>query len=319
MTRHANREDGGPSGILPIDKPTGMTSHDAVDTVRRLYGTRRVGHSGTLDPAASGLLLMLIGRATKVASLLTAHSKTYLASICLGTTSDTGDADGRLTLRPGDLKVSRAELAETTGKFVGTITQEVPRYAAVRSGGRRRYELARRGLPVPFATREVQIHSLDLLTFKSPQVVFRVCCSKGTYIRSLAEAIGRDLGCGAYLSSLRRECIGHHSLKEAMALETLCRDARQGRELPRPEPIEDFLDLPAVEIPSACADAVRHGQPIRTEDIVRIDGSFREGADILLRLADGTVAAIVQAHFDSENPPQEQTTDPILRYRRVLI
>lgn len=310
-----------PDGVLPIDKPVGMTSHDVVDVVRRLYRTRRVGHTGTLDPAASGLLLIMVGSATRVAPYLSAQEKTYRATVRFGATSDTGDAEGRIVSRPDVPPPDRAQLEGLLPGLTGSISLDIPAYAAVRTQGDRRYELARSGRPVPPAVRMATIHELVLLTYDPPDADVRVRCSSGTYIRSLAVALGEAAGCGAYLGALRREGIGRCPVTEALSLDSLMTLAAAGGPLPEPRPIEQFLTLPGIGIAPRGFEAVRHGRAIRAVDISSIVGGFRAGDIVALRHDAGCIIAFGRALFDSDQWPDHLPSDnePLFRYQRVVV
>ncbi len=205
-------------GLLLIDKPAGMTSHDVVDSVRRRFHTRRVGHGGTLDPAATGLLILLLGSATRQASRLLGADKSYLATVRLGVSTDTQDAEGRvLETRPVG-PVSLEVLEQACTRFRGEIEQEIPAYSAVRIQGRRSYALARAGLPVPRRSRRVTIHRLQVLQLRLPDIDLEMICSKGTYVRTLCADLGRTLGFGGHLLKLRRTRIGPFTLEQAVPL-----------------------------------------------------------------------------------------------------
>lgn len=206
-------------GLLLIDKPSGLTSHDVVDAVRRRLGIRRVGHGGTLDPAATGLLILLIGPATRRADFLLTAEKTYRATLRLGVATDTQDAQGRITATREVSPISRQQLEETFARFVGQIEQEIPAYSAVWIQGRRSYELARAGVAIPPRSRRVNIRELTVLDVRLPDVEFEVICSKGTYVRTLCVDLGNALGCGGHLSRLRRTRIGPYTIEQAVKLE----------------------------------------------------------------------------------------------------
>jgi tRNA pseudouridine(55) synthase len=427
------------SGILPIDKPTGMTSHDVVDVVRRLYGVKRVGHTGTLDPAASGLLLVMVGRATRVAPYLSGQDKTYLAAIEFGATSDSGDSEGTIT--PTGKEPPTAEmLASVIASFVGEVELDVPAMAAVHSSGRRRYELARRGAEVPKLVRVARIDRIDLLRYRgvgahgcapgsqgaesplstdhsragsagaspsqeqkgSPRrpspasrdggtprddeggaspsqtdvaarpavpngsafvnpdqgqghtskqsnkdrhvtppsgvvprddgqagmpvplralAQIRVRCSSGTYIRSLAQAIGEKCGCGAYLAALRREEIGRASVLAAYRLEYLDMLAFRGEPPVPPEPVDDYLGLPTITLKAESWEGIHHGQPLAKRDMLKTDDTVTANATVMLRVEKGEVVAIAESLFDAEGLRSEDLTDDerIVTYRCVLI
>ncbi|MEW5701027.1 MAG: tRNA pseudouridine(55) synthase TruB [Candidatus Zixiibacteriota bacterium] len=310
----------GPSGVLPVDKPSGITSHDVVDALRRLYGIRRIGHTGTLDPAASGLLLITLGSATRVAAYISAQPKTYAATIRFGAVSDTGDADGDITPVADAVLPDLQRLESLLLGFVGPISLTIPSYAAVRSGGRRRYELARRGEAVPSATRMINVYSLQLLSYVAPDVQVRVRCSAGTYVRSLAAAVGEKAGCGGYLTALRREEIGHCHVRGAFTLETIERLAIEGQTLPQPRPVEEFLDLPEIIVTATGYKRVAHGQGIRPEDIESVQGRFADGDTIALCDSEERIIALGSSLFDSARWPDALEPGAMLfRYKRVLI
>jgi tRNA pseudouridine55 synthase len=291
--------------------------------VRKLYRTRRVGHTGTLDPIASGLMLVLIGRATKIAPYITALSKRYLATVRLGATSDTGDVTGNLTVTGDATAITTEQIRETLSCFVGEMAQRIPAYSAVRSGGRRLYELARKGEDVPDLERTVIIHSAELISHEGNSAGIRIECSSGTYIRSLAEALGEALGCGAHLSGLRREAVGRWQVEDAWTLETLDEKKRQG-ELPPPDPIAEYLDYATIQVEADSLESVIHGTPLTPTDIASIEGQFAQG-DLILVVHSvhdvhplHEVVAIATALVDSNNRPDWPANEPVLRYRRVL-
>lgn len=207
------------SGLLLINKPAGITSHDAVDRIRRRFKMRRVGHGGTLDPAATGLLILLVGRATRYARFLLNADKTYFSTLRLGETTDTQDGAGKiLQTRPvGDITPQRLE--EVCEPFRGEIEQEIPAYSAVRVEGKRFYELAREGKTVPQRFRKIKIYSLKIVEVRLPEVDLEVTCSSGTYIRTLCADIGAVLGCGGHLSRLSRTRVGVFSIDRAVELD----------------------------------------------------------------------------------------------------
>jgi tRNA pseudouridine55 synthase len=206
-----------PSGLLLIDKPAGITSFDIIRTLRRTTGVRKIGHAGTLDPAATGLMLILFGAATKQASKFSDLDKTYVAEMRLGKTSTTGDREGELAA-VSDRQPSRDEVETTLKQFVGEIIQTPSKYSAIKVGGVRAYKLARAGKDVAMPPRQVTIHEIKFLDYSYPTVHFKAKVSSGTYIRTLAEDIGQELKTGAYLSALQRIQIGDFSLDQASEL-----------------------------------------------------------------------------------------------------
>ncbi len=209
------------SGILVIDKPAGWTAHDVVARVRRLTGERRVGHAGTLDPAATGVLPVCVGEATKVVEYLSMHSKVYLTAVLLGTRTDTDDLDGWVIEERNPSNISLEMLRAQLPQFRGEITQIPPAYSAIHIGGQRAYALARAGKTVNVPARQVMIHRLALLAWAAPVAWLVVDCGAGTYIRALARDLGQALGCGATLARLIRLRSGPFRLCEAWSLEEL--------------------------------------------------------------------------------------------------
>jgi len=210
-----------PEGILLVDKPQGLTSHDVVDRIRRLYQTRRVGHAGTLDPMATGLLILLVGKATKASQYLMSQEKTYSGEATLGMTTDSQDADGAMVeTRPvPDLTAEAIQAAMKT--MLGDQYQTPPMHSARKVGGKKLYELARQGIEIAREPRFIRVESFKLLEWNAPKVTFDVHCTKGTYVRTLAYDLGEKLGCGAHLSALRRTSSGTLKLDQAMSLEKL--------------------------------------------------------------------------------------------------
>jgi len=209
------------SGILVVDKPAGWTAHDVVARVRRLTGVRRVGHAGTLDPAATGVLPVCVGEATKVVEYLSAHGKIYLAAVLLGTTTDTDDLDGWVIEEGNTLNISLEMVRERLPQFLGEITQIPPAYSAIHIGGQRAYALARAGQIVDVPARQVTVHRLTLVAWAAPVAWLVVDCGAGTYIRALARDLGVALGCGATLARLIRLRSGPFRLCEAWSLDEL--------------------------------------------------------------------------------------------------
>lgn len=214
-------------GFLLIDKPEGITSHDVVDRLRRVTGVRRIGHAGTLDPFATGLLLVGVGRgATKRLAEIMGKDKTYEAEAVLGATSDTQDRTGTITKVVGENEKGVGWPDETTvrdamARLTGTISQVPPMYSAKKVGGKKLYELARAGQEIERKPIDVTVHEFAVLDYAPPRLVFRARCSSGTYVRTLAHDLGQALGTGAYLKELRRTAIGGFSIENALKLDAL--------------------------------------------------------------------------------------------------
>ena len=268
-------------GVLLFDKPSGITSNTAVQKVRRLFRVKKAGHTGTLDPMATGLLPVCLGEATKFSHFLLEADKAYAATILLGVTTSTGDLEGKVTAR-SKVQAEREGIGHVLKRFVGQIFQTPPMHSAIKRGGQPLYKLARAGGEVPREPRSIVIRSLTLLGLEGEELKLSVSCSKGTYIRVLAEDIGRQLGCGACLSALRREGVGGFRLSQsAVTLEQLERMAPSDRDallLP-----EDALvsSLPRLDLDAAGALRLRHGQSVERSEahvagLARIYGPSRE-------------------------------------------
>jgi tRNA pseudouridine55 synthase len=250
------------SGIFNIDKPAGMTSHDVVAQVRRISGQRRVGHAGTLDPSATGVLVVCLGQATRVAEYLMASDKVYRAQVRLGVSTDTHDAEGEVTAT-SEVDVCEEEVRGALASFVGSIQQVPPMYSALKRGGVPLYRLARQGVTVEREPRSVQIRDMELLDWNPPLVTIRVECSPGTYVRALARDLGQKLGCGAYLQNLTRLASGHFTVEKAVSLPELAEAFAQGnwRELIHPMD-EALLDVAPIIVDAQMERRIRHGQSV---------------------------------------------------------
>lgn len=250
-------------GIFNVDKPTGMTSHDVVARVRRLAGQKRVGHAGTLDPAASGVLPICVGQATRVAEYLSESGKAYRATIRFGVVTDTYDAEGEV-LRTAPVALSREEIAAALPAFLGPQMQVPPVYSAIKRGGQPLYKLARAGKAVAVEPRLVEIDALTVVSWQSPDLVLDVECGKGTYIRSLAFDLGEQLGPGAHLAGLVRTRSGPFTLETSATLEELEQAFAEGRWVDYLyAPDEALLDRQAAILGAESEARVRHGQPLR--------------------------------------------------------
>jgi len=206
-------------GVLLIDKPSGMTSHDVVDRVRRILRMKRIGHAGTLDPMATGLLIILVGKATRLSQYLMSLDKEYEGTIKLGETTNTQDADGEIVATRPLPELSEANLSRAMGEFIGDQYQTPPMFSAKKLAGVPLYKLARKGKEVEREPRFIRISHFELLRFALPELDIRVRCSKGTYIRTLAHDLGEKLGCGAHLSALRRTATDRFSVADAVTLD----------------------------------------------------------------------------------------------------
>ena len=244
-------------GLLLVDKPAGITSHDVVDSVRRTLATKKVGHAGTLDPMATGLLLIGVGRATRLLRFLGDLAKTYEGTLRLGVETDTLDADGEV-VRESPVDVTDEQVAEAMRSLVGESLQRPPAYSAVKVGGRKLYEAARAGEHLEAEPRAIRVDAFDLLSFDPPDVAFRVICSGGTYVRVLAADVGAAVSTGAHLRALRRTAIGPYRAEDAVSPDAV-RD---------PLPIEAAVGhLPRLDLEADEAEAASHGRPLGPADI----------------------------------------------------
>ena len=265
------------SGILPVEKGPGVTSFQVVAHLRRILRAPRIGHGGTLDPAATGLLPILLGEATKLTPYLVDLDKEYVATVRLGIVTESQDLSGAvLETRPVPA-LDAAAIEQALAPFVGVIRQVPPMFSALRKGGKRLYELARQGLEIEREPREVRIDSIHLESVALPHFVIRIRCGKGTYVRTLAADVGAALGCGAALAALVRTRVGPYRLDDAASWDEV-REARSGDRLwPRVLPPDTALGaLAAVRLDAVCARAFVHGQavvvPARTSGRLRVYG-----------------------------------------------
>lgn len=255
------------SGALVVDKPVGMTSHDVVQVIRNGTGLRRAGHTGTLDPRASGVLVILVGPAVRLSEYVSASDKRYQAIIRLGGTTDTYDADGKFTPSTDPSNITEAQFEEALQTFVGEIEQTPPPYSAVKVQGRKAYEMARKGEEVDLEPRKITVHHLEVLEWTPPEVVIDVHCSSGTYVRSLANDLGKKLGCGAYLVGLRRTKSGRFTLRDSVPLRKLQEAFTAGNWYQYLIPAAEALgDWPAVELNPDEVEGVRHGHRVKAKE-----------------------------------------------------
>jgi tRNA pseudouridine55 synthase len=276
-------------GALLLDKPVGISSNRALQEAKRLLGAKKAGHAGTLDPLASGLLVLLFGEATKFAGPLLDADKEYLATLELGRRTSTGDAEG-MVLEERPVVATRTQMEAVLERFRGAIDQVPPMHSALKRDGVPLYKLARKGRSVPRAARQVQITELQLLGYEPPRAELRIRCSKGTYIRSLGEDIGAALGTGAHLAALRRTAAGRFRVDGAVTLERL--RAMTASEVPL-IPLGALLaDIPATELDAAAEARLRNGQPLKISGL-------QAGLRALYR-ADGALIGLGRAESAGE-------------------
>ena len=249
-------------GLLIIDKPSGLTSHDVVNRVRRATKIRQVGHAGTLDPMATGVLVVCLGQATRISEYLLGHDKAYRATIRLGVETNTYDADGEV-IATNEVNSDRATVERALAQFVGEIQQIPPMYSAIKRDGQKLYELARQGIEIERAARSVIVHSIELRDYQVPDATVDVRCSAGTYIRSIAHDLGAALGTGGHLIDLRRTAAGPFTIDQALPLEAFETAAHADQWFTLLQPIDEALsDWPVAVIAEPDRIRALKGAPI---------------------------------------------------------
>ncbi|WP_420640559.1 tRNA pseudouridine(55) synthase TruB [Candidatus Leptofilum sp.] len=254
------------SGVLCVDKPLGMTSHDVVGRIRRVAGLRRVGHAGTLDPLATGVLVLALGRATRLLEYVVGHDKVYETTIRLGQSTATYDAEGDVVAERPFTHLTLSQIEAALQPFRGDIIQQPPLYSAIKKDGQPLYKLARQGkTDVARPYRPVTIHELTLLSWEPPHLTLRIHCSSGTYIRSLGHDLGEALGCGGHLTALRRPAVGEFGIETAVHLNTLTPENIISHLLP---PDTAVRHLPRLDLPETTAADILQGKPLsKTDDL----------------------------------------------------
>ncbi len=305
-------------GILILDKPSGKTSQRIVQEVKRILGVRKVGHTGTLDPLATGVLPLCINEATKLVQLLSQDDKEYLATMLLGVTTDTMDTEGRVTDRR-EPKVDESQIREALQFFTGTITQEPPRYSAIKYKGKPLYSWARKGIDISLPPRTVQVYSSVLEEISLPYVTFRVSCSKGTYIRALCADLGERLGCGACLAALRRIRSGYFHLDAAVSLDNIPDKERKETLSARLVPLSIGLQqMTSIEIDEGLANKIREGrQPDESSLQHYHNPSLADGDMIKFVTAGGGLVAVAKILF-ADHLPTGNMVPPMVKILRVF-
>jgi len=293
------------NGFVVIDKPAGITSHDVVSRVRRILGTRKVGHTGTLDPFATGVLPVAVNDGTKAIPFLDEGIKCYEAVMQIGVATDTLDLTGEVVREADWTSVSRAGVESVLKEFTGHLSQIPPMYSAIKRDGQPLYKLARQGQTVERTPRAITIYSLELLTFAPPFVGFSVACSRGTYVRTLADDIGSRLGCGAALKELRRTASGPFEISMAISLDGLEQAAREGALTDLTvSPSKALSHLPELALNESGIEFVRHGRSPGWHNLEFPDVSeCRDGG--LVRLTHGgELVAVAQCLVSGEAEPR---------------
>jgi len=267
------------NGIIVVDKPTGMSSARVVAKVKGLLGAKKIGHAGTLDPFASGVLVCCLNQATRLARFLLKDAKGYDAILKLGAATDTQDVTGKIIGQPVAVTISEQAVLSAFERFRGPIDQHPPVYSALKHEGKPLYMLARSGRPVQKPPRRVQIYALDIRSVQLPLVTFRVKCSAGTYIRTLCHDIGSVLGVGGFLQALRRTECGGFSLRQALSLAELAAEVQSGRVAGHIVPMAAALpQMPEWVVDTATAGRIRQGQPLTEKDYATATGGGQTAA-----------------------------------------
>jgi tRNA pseudouridine55 synthase len=281
-------------GLLNVDKPAGITSRDVVNRVQRLVKPHKVGHAGTLDPLATGVLIVCIGQATRLIEYVQQMPKRYVGTFLLGRESDTEDVEGKVVVLSGAAEPTESEILALLPKFLGEIQQMPPAYSALKVDGKRAYALARRGETVTLQPRPVRIDSIDLVHYCYPELTLDIRCGSGTYIRSLGRDIARAAGTEAVMSALVRREIGRFSVNDAIAYDDLSREITNARLRP---PIEALGDMPQVIVTTAEVAELANGRTIDNRN------SLAAGNEIAAVDADGRLIALLRIETDNRFQP----------------
>ncbi len=292
-----------PTGILNLHKRTGVTSRDVVDRVTRLFRREKVGHAGTLDPLASGVLVVCVGKATRLVEMIQRQQKTYRTTICLGARSNTDDADGTIAVEPGPRVPDRSEIDAVIPSFLGEIEQRPPVFSALKIKGRRAYDLARAGEAVELAPRSVRIDRIEVVGYEWPRLELEIDCGGGTYIRSIARDLGDALGCGGYVEILTRTRIGAFPIDQAVNPDLLDGASIDSHMLPA---LAAVCDLPRVVIAGVQLDELAQGRKLSFES-----PPGKSPVDGLIAVVDPSDRLVALAEFDP--------ADGLLQPRKVLI
>lgn len=299
-------------GILRIDKPSGLTSHDVVARVRRIFGQRQVGHTGTLDPLATGLMILTLGNATRLGRFLEATEKQYSGVITLGRSTTTYDTEGETVDSAEVPPLTLAQVEVAAASLTGTLVQQVPAFSAVKVDGERLYAKARRNEEIDLPSREVHIHDLDITDVQGPDVHIATRVSKGTYIRSLAVQLGAALGLPAHLSQLRRTAVGPFFVTDAAVLDP---EKLGPADLVTPADALNFM--PALVMDEGAAARVQFGQAPGVGQ-VKAQGEFEAGADLRVLDPEGVLLAVGEALFSSAGLQDANVDLPAVRFACVI-
>jgi tRNA pseudouridine55 synthase len=305
-------------GILLIDKPPGITSHDLVNRIRKIFKQRRVGHTGILDPMATGLMVLLLGKGTLFSRQLTSSDKKYSANFIFGKTTDSFDNEGKLVAEknPGVLSVDKFE--DLCNRYRGKIKQLVPPFSAVKLNGQKMYNVARKGETVPEMYKDVEIYSIEITSFNWPEVNLDVHCSAGTYVRSLAHQMGQQLGCGGYLKSLVRTGLGSFTIDQAISLEAIESSINNGDYGSVLQLVEALPDEPKISIKPEYFRSILEGKPFIKKYLYYTDYKGPGGCLSLLLGPDNKVLALVKLNYSWGSFERLDNRDILGKYVRII-
>ena len=284
--------------VINLNKPKGITSQGAVTAIKRILKIKKAGHAGTLDPSAAGVLLICANKATRLASYFSSLDKEYVAMMKLGETTDTQDSCGSVIEKTDKIEVAEGEIKAAVKSFEGRILQKPPMFSALKHRGKPLYKFARKGIDIPRQLREVFIYKIELLDINLPFITFRALCSKGTYIRTLCDDIGKKLGTGAHLFELERIATGNFKIKDAVTLEDLNLVQNQIQELPQKKirgiyPMDTALSwMPEIKVKTEVVKNVKNGNPLKTSDCSDFPSLLKAGDSVKIKSPDGEFLAI---------------------------
>ncbi|MEE9441802.1 MAG: tRNA pseudouridine(55) synthase TruB [candidate division Zixibacteria bacterium] len=305
-------------GLLPIYKDSGPTSHDVIYRLRSILNRQKIGHTGTLDPLASGLLPITLGRATKLTQFFTDWDKSYQAEITLGARSDTFDSEGHISDNREIPELSKDDIKGYLSAFIGKIIQKVPSFSAVKVKGKELYKYARRGIKVETPNREIEIHSIDLLSYDRHKLTIRVDCGKGTYIRVLANDLGNNIGCGAYLSGLKRLRAGSLEIDSALTLESVSELYNNGKLAKHIIPMRDVIEFPILSVSLEAEKSIKHGGVPERKEILNWNREFLPGNLVAMASQNGNILAIGKSKCSAASLKSNLDND-YFSFVRVLI
>jgi len=306
------------NGFINIDKPSGMTSHDVVDSVREILGIQKVGHTGTLDPLATGVLPICVGKATKLLDYIIVQKKRYRATMRLGAETETGDSMGAVVRVFPLVNIPEAKIRETMKGFIGGYSQVPPMYSAIKVGGVPLYKKARAGQVLERKARSVSIDDITFIQKNNHEITFEVTCSKGTYIRSLCEDLGRAMGLGAHLVDLRRLQVGPFLIDHAIGFEHLKNAQKEGRLYEVFYSMDDVLTLPTLRVHLSISHRVLCGNPIPRWGVLSMPMGLDEGTRFKVHNPRGELLAIVSALFEKKEPVLDSEEELLFKVEKVL-